>query len=63
MTTPLDIKYQSMVNSLEKEKYVSKEVQDCCGNLTASRFCFSYHSSLGQKVSSDCFWPESYEIQ
>jgi hypothetical protein len=31
-------------------------VQDCCGNLTASRLCFSYQSHLGQKVGSDFFF-------
>lgn len=31
------------------DAYVSNKVQDCCGNLTASRFCFSYQSTLGQK--------------
>ncbi|CAB3983566.1 membrane-bound transcription factor site-2 protease-like [Paramuricea clavata] len=34
---------------LETESYIFKEVQDCCGNLTASRLCFSYQSHLGQK--------------
>ncbi|XP_028391704.1 membrane-bound transcription factor site-2 protease-like [Dendronephthya gigantea] len=41
-----------MMTMTRKNIFLGKESNvhlDCCGNLKASRLCFSYHSSLGQK--------------